>query len=571
MTWKVGWGISNACNMSCGFCYSREVRRGSHTFSPERVLPFLSRNAAEIESINFGTGEPTLYPEFFSLCDRIKAAAPHVRLGVTTNGYLAEAVSRNAHALASFRNSIDEVDVSLDYAIPSRHDTSRETGGAFEGAMRSLQLCVANQKARTVVSVLHDGNAELENFDGLARLARINNAALRVNLYRPTHPGPHALSYQNAKRVFRHLATSLRIGSIADPLLSFLTGSPCSQGDPTGTHSLRILPNGRISPSTYLLDDFWLTRSVSEIPDIPALTEEAPFRRARARRLPPECEGCAGRDSCAGGVIDRRWLWYQDLDQRDPYCPARHGEACDWREGLANLCPGQPGLSQAHDGYLPTLIFDSRPHPATRTPWDGIYESGSKDYQGTTPERFVETLLGRCEGPVLDLGAGAGRHTLPLLLRNVAVTSVDSSRTANDLLVVRLLDAGVYGKAHIIDGDLGSAGLRRNHFALVLALHVLSHGTPEDVRAQINEDMRPLLKPGGWLAFTLPSNRDIRSQGNHCSVLSTGPEAGIPHAFFDNGDIRKLMSSFSLEYLEEVEDRASGRSHWNVIAQVPHC
>ena len=25
--WKIGWGISNLCNMRCGFCYSRKARQ----------------------------------------------------------------------------------------------------------------------------------------------------------------------------------------------------------------------------------------------------------------------------------------------------------------------------------------------------------------------------------------------------------------------------------------------------------------------------------------------------------------------------------------------------------------
>lgn len=96
--WKIGWGLSNKCNMACKFCYSRKVRREQKNFDNviQTGIDFVKKNRNKIDSINFGTGEPTVEPSFFSFCDQLNRVAPNVTLGVTTNGNLAKA-ARNPY------------------------------------------------------------------------------------------------------------------------------------------------------------------------------------------------------------------------------------------------------------------------------------------------------------------------------------------------------------------------------------------------------------------------------------------------------------------------------------------
>ncbi len=55
----------------------------------------------------------------------------------------------------------------------------------------------------------------------------------------------------------------------------------------------------------------------------PAVVETPPF--VAARSVPPACEPCAHRATCAGGCAGRRRLM-DALDQPDPYCPVVRGE-----------------------------------------------------------------------------------------------------------------------------------------------------------------------------------------------------------------------------------------------------
>ena len=70
------------------------------------------------------------------------------------------------------------------------------------------------------------------------------------------------------------------------------------------------------------------------------------------KTIPSECKGCAYENSCAGGVYDRRYLWYGTLEKKDPYCP-----------GVFHARNNQPieitasDFVSVHDGYLPTIFF----------------------------------------------------------------------------------------------------------------------------------------------------------------------------------------------------------------------
>ena len=139
--WKIGWGLSNKCNMACKFCYSRKVRREQKNFDNviQTGIDFVKKNRNKIDSINFGTGEPTVEPSFFSFCDQLNRVAPNVTLGVTTNGNLAKA-ARNPYNLDVFIRCIEDIDISLDFGDAERQDESRNCEGAFQGVIETLKL-----------------------------------------------------------------------------------------------------------------------------------------------------------------------------------------------------------------------------------------------------------------------------------------------------------------------------------------------------------------------------------------------------------------------------------------------
>src|SRR5512147_724204 len=77
----LGLGLTNACNLSCSFCYrdpSREDR-----LTREQVQAVLG--SLPVRSVNLGTGENGMHPDFPFLLEWISQQP--VKLTITSNGH----------------------------------------------------------------------------------------------------------------------------------------------------------------------------------------------------------------------------------------------------------------------------------------------------------------------------------------------------------------------------------------------------------------------------------------------------------------------------------------------------
>jgi radical SAM protein with 4Fe4S-binding SPASM domain len=567
--WKIGWGISNQCNMACKFCYSKNIRNKETRLYLDEGISFVEQNANNIESINFGTGEPTVVPDFFKLCAKLKKIAPNIKLGITTNGTLASAV-KDPYNLFVFDRYITDIDISLDYCDANAQDKSRNYTGAFENAIETLKLCQKYHKNATVVSVMHRFNGFLDNIEGMLRIARLFGASYRINILRPIVDFEFVLPYILLKHVYTHLIYRYKVESIADPLLASLVNIDCKQGDPTAKSSFRILPNGYITPSTYLLDSYWQSKRLDEIGSVDELHTNARFLEISNIELPEACSICTKKNNCHGGVIDRRWLWYQDFTQNDPYCPLRFGDTVDWMTLSDNVIFSDKRKSFVHDGYLPTLIFNPVVNQRAEKIWDKIYLS-SNDYTSQDPDDIIrvfnDNFLTNKPMNILDLGSGEGRNTRNMISKTNHVTFVDSSYVANDRLLLYLLGHNIYYGYTILENDITDY-LKENdkQFDLIIVMHILSHGNPDSI-SDIIKNIYRCLTGGGYCVITLPSISDKRCPNHEKDVfsyiLNSGPEIGIEHSFFSEKSVRKLLASFKIHHLKE------DKYHWKIIIEKP--
>ncbi len=575
LKWKIGWGLSNRCNMACKFCYSSKVRREQKNFDNiiQTGVDFVKRNREKIDSINFGTGEPTVEPAFFSFCDKLKRVAPNVMIGVTTNGNLSKAVE-DPYNLDVFIRCIEDVDVSLDYGNASQQDESRNYQGAFQGVIDTLKLCKKYKKNTTVVSVMHKYNCSVDNFEAMVRVARLYNASFRINILRPTVDFAFALPYSNLKDNFIKLINEYEVESIADPLLAALVGAECPNGDPTARSSFRILPNGYVTPSTYLLDSNWQAKRLDGIDDIDSIHELDSFKTIKAVNLPGFCDSCKLKEQCKGGVFDRRWLWYHDFKENDPYCPLRFDDKLDWESVSGKVIYSQERKSFVHDGYLPTLIFNPSINKRALNQWDEIYLNPQNTYTSKEPESYVvkaEASSLRCnERRVLDLGSGLGRNGKFFLDKGDFVTFVETSKIANDILLKNLLDGNILSGYSIIERDIVDylCVEEGDAFDIVVAMHIISHGTIEVINEYYLKNILRVLKKGGVACITLPSVRDNRCPKHDIDtyeyMLEDGPEKGIVHSFYSKDALIKYLTEFEILEIEEIINNF-GNSHWNVV------
>lgn len=102
----VQFGITNACNLACGFC-SRDLEAKSAWTSDEAFRVLADLAAAGTLEVAFGGGEPLAFRGFDALVERLHTKTP-LAVGVTTNGLLLteERLRRLAPHVSQVRLSI---------------------------------------------------------------------------------------------------------------------------------------------------------------------------------------------------------------------------------------------------------------------------------------------------------------------------------------------------------------------------------------------------------------------------------------------------------------------------------
>lgn len=360
--WSIGWGVISNCNMSCEFCYSRMKRKNSYDLAPEYWKQFIDKNAEYISSINYGTGENAISQEWFNLVKYIRDKYPSIRQALTTNGYISDAIKKDAKNKEIFLSSIDEVDVSLDYADSQKHNKFRGQPSAYNWAMDTIDFCHSNKIPLTIVMLGSKVNLYEENVRAIFEISRQFDAIVRVNLYRPTEginklSEKYILSVDELLTFLHFVSTSYKVLSINDPLLSSLLTTK-TIGDPSGTSSLRILPNGDVTPSTYLITDDFIVGNLKDDLSLKDINTNSCLNQKMRTVIPASCEKCKHSNTCCGGVIDRRYLWHGTLEKKDPYCYVDNAEICDKHSFMISLSDDE--FQSVHDGYLPTMFFKNK-------------------------------------------------------------------------------------------------------------------------------------------------------------------------------------------------------------------
>ena len=356
--WSVGWGITSECNMHCQFCYSKSTRKALDDLALCDWKRFVDENAKQIDSINYGTGENAIHDDWFELVKYINDNYKEIKQALTTNGFLFKRIQSNDAFREIVNKAIAEIDISLDFANPERHNLFRGNPNAFSWATSLLEYCQANNIVATIVFIGTNETLDIENLRGLFAIAKKYGANLRMNIYRPTE-GINSIAekfiadYEVILRALSYINDHYKILAIDDPLFAALMTDQHKSMDPSGENSIRVLPDGSITPSTYLIEKEFRCRNIKEDKVLETITfDDSPFERV----IPEECTDCQYVKMCEGGVLDRRYLWYRDFKERDPYCPFRHTE---YGEDIPSVKIYHPEteFSSVHHGYLATMFF----------------------------------------------------------------------------------------------------------------------------------------------------------------------------------------------------------------------
>lgn len=304
-SFALGLGLTNECNLSCSFCY-RDPSRVDR-LSVDQVRAVMER--IEVRSVNLGTGENGLHPDFPALLDYLRSRP--VKLTMTSNGYSVAAVPDRD--LPAFK----DIELSLDYPTKEEQDKQRGDGNwdlLHEQAARCRRLGVPV----TFIAVMMQ-----TNFDRLAEIAAIAkqyDAPLRLNVYQAVRTDTFALTYEQYWTGFATLFARTDVIAIGEPLVRAMAGLPPRTGG-CGVATVRVTPRATVQPCVY-----WpgMGAPLDVLLDLGSdVVASEPFTAARS--VPDACTGCAHLAACRGGCAGRRRL-LGALGEVDPYCPVVRGD-----------------------------------------------------------------------------------------------------------------------------------------------------------------------------------------------------------------------------------------------------
>ena len=301
----LGIGLTNECNLSCAFCY-RDPDRVDR-LSLDQVRSVMER--MPVRSVNLGTGENGLHPEFKAMVDYLREQP--IKLTMTSNGYSVAAVSDAD--LPAFK----DLEFSLDYPTKEEQDEQRGAGNwdlLHEQAARCRRLGVPVTFIAVMMQTNYDRLAEI------AAIAKQYDAPLRINVYQAVRTDKFALTYQQYWTGFETLFAKTDVIAIGEPLVRAMAGLPPRTGG-CGVATVRVTPRATVQPCVY-----WPGKGepLDVLLDVgPEVLASEPF--VAARSLPKACEGCAHVAACRGGCAGRRRLMGA-LAEPDSYCPIIRGE-----------------------------------------------------------------------------------------------------------------------------------------------------------------------------------------------------------------------------------------------------
>jgi mycofactocin biosynthetic radical S-adenosylmethionine protein MftC len=351
MQYSVGWGFGK-CNMRCKHCYSE-----SGPVCPQYDLSLLKMIAdkicPDISAVNYGTGEFGFNLNTFQLLQYIHEQYPQVYQAVTSNGSTGFLLTRAQLMM------FNDLDFSVDFPDPDRHNEFRQHPKAWDMVMKELAICHKEGMDISIVTCVTGVHTD-DDIKELLELAHRFDASWRVNWFRPTGRGKRfnqqfGLSPRRAWDILKLVSNNAQIESLSDPLFDAICNTHYSQdsGCACGEKSCRIQTNLTVTPCVFLGGKRWSGGSIVDR-TLPEIFASDTFQAFRARR-PKLCLSCQFWETCRGGCASRAVLYRGKLNEPDGFCPIVNNIGLDELSDIHPIIKPHTHR-KVHDGYLCTLI-----------------------------------------------------------------------------------------------------------------------------------------------------------------------------------------------------------------------
>lgn len=337
---SIGIGATANCNLNCGHCYSKPLRGESLTLN--QMMKIIE--GKKVNSINFGTGENILNPDFPEMIDKVSDMG--IKMSLTSNGYSVMVLPDEQ--LKKF----NDLDISLDFGSKDQQNLFRK-GESWNFVDEAIKKCQRLGIEFSITTALM--NVNYKEMPVLLGRAAKENCNLRVNIFKPVPQAgifKYKLSYEEFWESMHFLFTHGNLISCSEPIVNAMLGiHPIVPKSPCGRKSIRVHPNGEVVPCVYWTD------SDVHIDDLeksfkPAM-ESKNFKKIGV--IPEFCKSCDKVDVCGGGCASRRFL-NAGLELPDDYCPIYHKK--DIPE--IKVTHSESSKDLVHSSYLCTLIFEGK-------------------------------------------------------------------------------------------------------------------------------------------------------------------------------------------------------------------
>lgn len=338
---SVGIGTTGNCNLSCPHCYSRPLR--GYTLALEDVVSLLE--GKRVKSINFGTGENILNPDFIGIIDHCHEKG--IKMSLTSNGYGVMALPDE-----SIRK-FNDMDISLEFLDKKLQNDFRH-GDSWDFVEKSIEKCKRLGVEFSIATALM--NVNYKEIPKLLAKAKSVGCNLRLNIFKPVPKvgvTKFALKYEEFWEAVALLFAHGRMISCSEPIVNaMLNIPPIVPQSPCGMSSIRVHPTGQVVPCVY-----WSEGDV-HINDLRESFEPAFQSKSfkAARTIPEYCtKNCDKVDVCGGGCVSRRFL-NGKINEPDEYCPIYHKKTIP----DIKVTVSKDDKDLVHSSYLCTLIFQGR-------------------------------------------------------------------------------------------------------------------------------------------------------------------------------------------------------------------
>ena len=182
-----------------------------------------------------------------------------------------------------------------------------------------------------------------------------------------------------------------------------------------------------------------------------------------------------------------------------------------------------------------------------REHWETLWQEKKGDVEQvySNEDRILRQLLRVCDlrgKSVLEVGAGTGRDSFPLIEYGAKVVQLDYS--VNSLQILKELSEELHVQTNIVGGDTFQLPFRDETFDVVFHQGLLEHFRHPQADALLKENIR-VLKQSGYLLVDVPQRYHLYTVVKHIRIAINQWFAGWERSF-STPELTSLLQSHGL-------------------------